>query len=117
MDQIAKQQANHYRPGGLGNVGDYANNANAPEPTRMPEVQHEHEALMSELAVLSKTLAELMNKLSPVRAEQPERETNQVAGVHPAMPVTDIGQRIRAAHSEVFGMRRRVEKLLSEVEV
>lgn len=96
---------------------DCANNASAPQPTRMPEVQREHEGLMAELALLSKLLAELTQKLSPVRAEQPAKETSRIAGEHPVTPVTDIGQRIRAAQMEVTGMRRRVETLLSEVEV
>lgn len=97
---------------------DYANNANAPMPTRLPEVQREHEGLMAELGIVSKLLAELAQKLSPVRAEQPAQETaNHLAGVHPVAPVTEIGQRIRAAQQEVGGLRRRVEALLSEVEV
>lgn len=87
-------------------------------PTRMPEVQREHEGLMAELGIVSKLLADLTQKLSPVRAEQPAQETaNHIAGVHPVAPVTEIGQRIRAAQQEVGGLRRRVEALLSEVEV
>lgn len=97
---------------------EYANNATAPMPTRLPEVQREHEALMAELCIVSKLLAELRQKLSPVRAEQPAQETaNHLAGVDHVAPVTEIGQRIRAAQQEVGVLRRRVETLLSEVEV
>lgn len=97
---------------------DYANNANAPMPTRLPEVQREHEGLMAELGIVSNLLAELTQKLSPVRAEQPAQETaNHLAGAHPVAPLTEIGQRIRAAQQEVGWLRRRVETLLSEVEV
>lgn len=89
-----------------------------PMTTRMPEVQREHEGLMAEIRIVSELLADLTQKLSPVRAEQPAQETaNHSAGVHPVAPVTEIGQRIRAAQQEVGGLRRRVEALLSEVEV
>ena len=91
--------------------------ANSLQSERKPEVQREHDALMSELAVLSKTISELTQKLSPVRAEQPERATAAICGVGPVAPVTDIGQRIRAANAEVASMRRRAETLLSEIEV
>ena len=111
------QGLNESNFGHAASTKEYANNANVPAPTRMPEVQREHDALMGELAVLSKTLAELVQKLTPVRAEQPERATAAICGVGPVAPGTDIGQRIRAAHAEVVGMRRRVETLLSEVEV
>lgn len=97
---------------------DYANNANAPMPTRLPEVQREHDGLMAELGIVSKLLAELQQKLSPVRAEQPAQEpSTHLPGVHPVAPVTEIGQRIRAAQQEAAGLRRRVETLLSEVEL
>ena len=99
-------------------MNDYASNAHAPAPTRMPEVQREHDGLMAELGVVSKLLAELTQKLSPVRAEQAAQEpANHLVGVHAVMPMTDIGQRIRAAQQEVCGLRRCVETLLSEVEV
>ena len=91
--------------------------ANSLQPERMPEVQREHETLMGELSQVSKLMAELSQKLSPVRAEQPERVAAAICGVGPVAPMTDIGQRIRAAHAEVAGMRRRVETLLSEIEV
>jgi uncharacterized protein YceH (UPF0502 family) len=99
-------------------ASDYANNANAHAPARMPEVQREHEGLMAELGAVSKLLAELTQRLSPVRAEKPtQTAANHVAGVHPVAPVTEIGQRIRAAQQEVGGLRQRLETLLSEVEV
>ena len=98
-------------------VRNGANKGNHLQPERKPEVQREHDALMSELAVLSKMFSELAQKLSPVRAEQPERVTAAICGVGPVSPMTDIGQRIRAANAEVAGLRRRVETLLSEVEV
>lgn len=92
------------------------NNRMETAAARQPEVQAEHERLMTSLGRLIELQRQLSERLGPVRAMRPE-PSNSTAAPKEVPPATDIGGRIRVADDAIQALVKRTEEILADLEV
>lgn len=84
---------------------------------RRPEIVAEHELLMQRLEHLAERHAHLADRLSTVRRPPGAVGGNASAAPELAAPMTDVGNRLRAATEVVERLIDSTEQILSEIEV